>query len=1057
MSRSLYILIFMLNPVFLPGQTGLDGITQCNAERLDTLLVSDRFEDAVQFGEQLILANAHGLIFLDVTDITRDPILIEPLSGEVIAVQLDGNRLWAAVRGVGLYQYTYDEDEDEVLPAQTGFFNVPGLLSVTVVGDVIMALTETGLRYLRIDPLQIVDTLQMEGLDIRANENMVFVRGFDAHVTMLRYDEQGFVDEGEFLEVDDSRIFYGMEYAGDALVVDTLNGVKWLTFDEQGERTDEGFYFENQGSNIVFGFDVNDSRITLSFANRIEVHTYDISRRTTYRGQISQQFRDVGITKIRTENNHLHLLNSAVTGRDWSLDSYSLSADTPTRLARLPARFRDVADAAVIGDQIYFAVDRLLQTLSPDNELNTLETLDGQILFLVASGEYLLAVFSDKDSQTGLQLFRSGEEGLTQVLRESIEGNVQDLTQYQGQFAFTRTFRTISEARYTVFTLETDGETVELIETLDAQTEIGEPNPFGFLQLGERGLVYWDRERLWIKALGEQDPQPFILDLGVEESLIALAAPGPQFWIETEQGLLIAEPQRQTVQVLGRHPNWTNLGRQNSNLILAVNKLQGPTRYHVMGRRDGLAYSMLSFETSSGPTLVTDRNGDLLVAEPTSVSSHIYGCPLPDIQYQLPLDNRLELDLSTDLQPSDAAVLSIFNRNGELIGLQTLTPSVIGLLNGNTVRNWLFDYNRLETAHAVVLNSSVAMGPVISGRAISSNTNSRFALQLPSWQENEFYVPHIPNDFNNWDTRVAVNTFNASGGDSLIYLESAFNDSKAEITDFGSPVEFRIDQDTFIPPTRWARVTSDDLNVNLNGFTQIQAPSRGLAAAVPLIGELAGSLFVPFLAGKDNPGWWTGLVMANPHPTDVKVRIFGYNKQGERGIDRTLDLPAKDTLVVPAEAWIEDFVPDADIQWLALVSELPITGMTLFATVNPGQLAGLPLATSPSERILCTGIRSNSEWNTSLVITTINLERAVLKLTAVGRDGRELEVRGWEIPSRAILQRNVRDLFNLSDQLPNVHTIRVESNTEVIGFIFRNQRGTGSLEAVSAIVDTVAR
>jgi len=1055
--RSLSLLIPLI-AFFAPAGV-LEGDAasyQCTSEKTDILLISDRYEDAVQWQQQLILANALGLVFLDADAPSQNPFHVEALPGEIVQLTITDSRLWAVVREVGIY--AYDLQDGFLPPRFDRSYSIPGLQNAAVTSELIFAATTDGIRMVSPSPFRIIDSLPVQARAIGADDHHLIVQDDQGEIDLLPYVPAGFTGEVIPLELSGNDVFYGFTVIENSLVVDALDGIRWVELGPGGTIMNDGFYFESMGTELVLGYAVDETHMVLSFVDRIGVYALGPARSLRPIGTIPQSFSDVGTTRLEPNNGYVHLLNLARNGRDWSLASYATTDDQLTEIGRQPARFRDLISAAATENAVFFASDREIQQLTETNELETRWVFDGPIQHMITSGDMLLAVTTGEvTSVADISLFQVDDQGrLTLSSTQQIIGDIRDLTQWGGMFAFTRFLRSTTQDDYTAYLLDPET-SLEIQTVLTSPVAIDNPPGFRFYQVGAVGLIHMEEDQLIVTNPDTRERTVYTLaDIGEP---VALAVPEDEIWIETANGLVIGEADGRFVFPSLTYPNWRNLSRQVNNLILATDADEVASDWNMLERNDDFVFAKIAFSAATEPSLITENGGRVIVAEQSTVGSFDCACAEQDQRYLIPLTGNFELDLRTDLEADDLISMFIYDRSGHIIGLQRITPETIAIRNGSRTIDWITDYDHGTVPYAALLVSNIPAGAVLSGRATTSD-RSRFALQQRPVSTTDLYAPHVPKDLQSWRTNLWVSNYLA-GDSANLQLTSANEELVTRGVRFGESRRVTIDSSTFTTPTPWARLRTDDLGAFLSGFEVIQVDAKNLAAAVPLVEHQSGTMFVPFLAGKgNNPGWWTGMVLANPHDAFVETRIIVYNTEGEIDDSLSLMIPPNDSLVVQIEAWLAQISPQSEPVWLAVVADPPIMGMTIIATYNQTQLAGLPLTGDASDQLIFSGVRNDTIWRTSLVVTNINREPTELVFTAISGRGEVIGSRiGVGLASRGSLEFSVESLFSsFSERLDEIQTIRVESRgTELIGFMLRRQRTSSSLEAVSPIYSPVVR
>ena len=1037
---------------------------QCTSEKLSTFLVSDRYRDAAEYGNHLILANAHGLIFRNLNDLAT-VAHIEPLGGDVVEVHVRDNLVFATARDTGLYIFEYKNEEEP--PVLALFQPIEELKSISIGGEAIFANLGEQINYYRFNAsgrLTLVSRLVLASVKLLATESILFVqRRSDSGISVYPFVETGFRNNISNLTIDGDTNFYDMALTGDSLVVDGLNAVSWADFSPDGNLLGQGTYFRNDGTDLVFAYAVSDDHLFLRFAERLDVYRIGANHSLSLLGRVDQIFSEIGITRMVPTAERLHVLNFGRQGREWSLNTYSLGAAAVAEQVRLDANFEEISAAANAGPFFYLGSQSELFHVSDEAQLSNISdltpiaTFDGAILEMTGSDNLLyVATLVPDTAFTRLQVLAVEAGGALEPLySEDFQGTISELRHYGNRLSFVQFFNTTSEARYQAHLLRRVGDTFDR-SSLVQDVAIQAPSPFADLQYSEVGLVFHTGNQIFVYPDGDNLADVysaiFVPDSG-DPNLVRLFSQDGFLWAEFTDGLVLLQPNNRAFEQVGFYTHWNELTLLPSNQLLASNKVDpGPGRFHLLrtDRDDpnSLVYSSFSFSAPTLPIFLTAFGEELLIADKSSINLYEMTCPGFDYLYLLPLLPGLEMEINSDLLETDAVVLSIYNYENELIGSQTLTRQLIGKLNRKPVHQWFFDVNTLEEIHSFLLRSSKPLYPVLSGYAGKEN-QSRFAFTMPPYSGSKLYLPHIPADESSWVTDAVLRNWHTASEPPAATITPAVGDPHTEMLSPNGSDFFRINGRGW---GKWAEVQAASLDTHLSGFALYRLPGLGQAAALPLNNKLQEFFLVPYLAGRGQSRGWTGLVLSNPHVADDNiVRIVGYDLSGAIVADRTIQLEAQQRLVQTAESWLEGNLSDNPVQWLAVIAELPIMGAVLYGDSSTTQLAGLPLYPDTSEQLTFVGVRANAQWWTDLVITNTDPEGSQISYEALDGAGNVLAVVNGEILPNQSLRLEVDALFGALavPDLDGVQTVRVKCQAMICGTLLRGLRGVSSLEACS--------
>jgi len=1042
---------------------------QCVSEKAETLLITDFYRDAVQVGDQLILANAHGLVFKDLEALSPANRQVLAIPGDIVQLFYQEGRLYAVAEDLGVHVYVVD-DPDQI-PREVEFLEIPGIRAAFKTAGALFSLTKTGVGFHNTElsgEAGQTDFFSMADAEkIIASEAMLLTRRRDGALFAVDYDEEGFQGQARRLNIDGSTLFLDMHLADDLLVLDALDGVKWLQFDDNGQVLDEGAYYDNRSQKeLVFASLQSGSNLFLRFADRLDIFNITPSRALARTDSIALPFSDLGVTKMIPGDNGLHLLNVAGDDREWSLASYRIGAGRLLLRARLEANFQELSGAASVDGNLFIAFGPDLRYVQDAANLKLVRSLPvswqfvGPVVAMAGSDRHLFVAVNLPDTgYTRFHVFQVAEGGaLEQVYSRDFQGGVRQLSQNGDRAALGLYYRSTTADHYqaqVVFQTEQGAFQARSIgQTLPLQS--GEP--YRDLQIAKGGLVYHDGARIYLHPNLDNLSQRMAMSLPDEEPIDTLAAAHERLWVEAASGLWLTSPSEDgALQVQGLYRAWHGLSRLSNNLIAARNRHdRAPSRYVLLGlseERD-LVHGQVAFSTASEPFYIAQFDELVFVAEKTSISAYRHQCPAMNYEYLIPISPNLELELNSAMGEGDTASMIVFNRDNQVIGMQRMTAELVDAFNGSPPSDWLFDFNALEEPYSFILLASRAMAPVVSG-VLGESPTSRFAYLVPEGSASALYVPHLPRDTDVWRTDVYVRSFDAADAGAMLELSDA-RGSEMVSGPATAPTEIiPIDQSIFANPTPWAVVFSDGLNTSLSGFSVFQALPLGQAAAVPLVSQHSDYMIVPRLAASDDPNGWTGIVLANPHAQPVDVRLIGYDLNGDIAVDETLSVNGSDSFITLAEGWLGQFTEASRVRWMAVIAERPIMGIILYGNLATGQMAGLPMLSDSGQTLLFSGIRSNPDWWTSLALTNSELTPTDVVIEAIDGSGQVAAVANATLSAKGSAILPVDELFaELSGpSRARIGAIRVRSQTWICGYAMRGQRNAPTLEAYSAFAE----
>lgn len=1050
---------FLRNLIILATITwGIQLFSQCTPVFTDTPSISDRYVDAVQYRNQLVLANAHGLTIKDLARPEGDPLAVLPVPGEVTEIFMNGNRLFVTAQQAGLYAFTYQEGVE--FPVQTAYYPIPNLKSAAVNGHHVFADVEFELVHYIIedDELKEASRLNINPTKIIANEDLVLVHSSDSTLTAVPYSESG-LSIGRKLTVDGNSTFYDIHYNGDLVVLDALNGVKWLKLSDRGVILEQGFFFNNkEDDGVVFGSDISGDRLFIRFEDKLGLYIVNNQRQLTRTDTLNVPFSEIGSTRLIPGETDFHMLNLADYQREWSVEGYHITGGRASLTARVGAQFDELVGAVILSGQIYLATSRSLFIVRDTDDIRDFDSLtlarqfDGPIMDIAGSETYLFVATALAGSgQSRLDVFNVGDSGaLLPAYSQLFSGQITGLTEYGGHAAFVQFTRTSQGDNYQPQVIVND-KGVFRSQALGSEVPLAKQNLYKDLQVSELGLTYHNNETIRVYSDITNLSQSFAFEPLSGEPVVNLVSHEGLLWIETASGLSIQEPNNRRADRVGFYPNWHNLDYLANKRVIVQNRMDRiPSHFHLLSLdENGGAFAQLSFSTSTRPVLITAYRDEVFLAEKTALNFFRFNCPDQENFYVLPFSENFELEISSLIDETDIVTMKIYNEANEVIGTQKLNRDTIDAHNGKLIGEWLIDFNSLETPAAISLNSSKTLAPVISGGG--DEVSGRFAYRAPALSGGAYYVPHVPRNLSVWSTDLYIRTVDEE--DTAVFaMRDAAGDVVTRETPAGHTELVPIVENTFnTSGTPWVAL-SGELGTYLSGFSVMRTTGSNQAAAVPFIQELSDFLIIPYLAGAHREGDWTGMVLANPHDQTIPVRLVGYNDQGEILVDRTEDIEPSSSMVTLAETWLKDFVRGDQVRWMAAFPQKPIMGMLLYG--NQDAFAGLPMTSRCGEQLLFSGIRSNSEWWSSVVITNMEAEETPVTIEAYDGFGNMVQTAEFTLSPKQTLRSDVQELFpglTLKNRA-GVQTLRVKNDHNLSGFIFRGKRNKATLEAVSALV-----
>lgn len=1043
--------------------------TQCVSLKEASFLVSDRYTAIAEYKNYLVLVNEFGLVYRDIQQPGAAPVGKQAVPGEITAIYNHNNQLFLVAKNEGVYIFA-DPSETNIeelqafetpFPQQIAFYSIPGIQAAHIEDNRIFAALPDQVALYRFEGksnITQLDTWPSVQNKILANGKLLFLHRTNGPVTILPYTENGFGERDIPFNLDGQAEFYGIYLQGSSLIVDGPPGVSWVQFNDAGAIDASGYLHENANQNIVQGLGVSQNMLALRFSNRIEISTKNEGSNFTNNGSIALSFSQLGYTKIFPIGSQIHLINTEPRNRDWSMRSYSVGSSVGL-VGEVEAQFGDIAGAATLQDILYVATEgKIYQATGQSQEEASLELvfdfgeplvrLEGSDQFMIAT---TISTQSPTTRVTWLEANPAG--GLQAIHEEEFTGAVEEVALMSGQVSLLQHLRKTDGEHYTIHVITpNDGAWVrrQYEEVHPFQTE----TPIRNLQISELGVTHHNGQEIVVHPDLNNLNRIEQYDLSSQAPITTLASQQGHFWVESDLGLQVFQPENGALNLKGKYDHWYNMIRLPNNLLLArSSKDRLPSRFHLLSLEDsGIVQSQVAFSMSGNPLLVNQTSTSIITVEKNAFNQFEMNCPPQNFNYLIPFAAGLEMELNTLGDAGDLITLSIFREDGQIIGVQSLSPDLLEQFNGSQLLQWLFDFNRDEAPFSFVLSSSRPLNPIISGQANSTET-SRFAYAVPPWGTSELFVPHIPQNLATWNTELFIRNFNESD-DTAIILAPPSGDGIVQPVETGGTQIINVAENSFNSSAPWARVLSENLETRLSGFSLYQDVFDKQAAAVPMSSTGSDFLILPNLIGSNRDGWWTGLVLANTNSQQVIIRALGYDEGGQILLDRQVEIPANKSMVVVGESWLDGLRKREQVKWVAISAERPIIGMALFGDSVTSRLAGLPLTSEFGQELQFTGIRSSEQWQTELQITNIGNDRGLLVFDAFDGEGRKIAFETREIGVKGLHDEAVASLFSSlsSSQRADIQSIRVTCNTLITGFMFRMFDEANSLEAASPFI-----
>jgi hypothetical protein len=1063
--RFLMILVLSITPLWAVEE-------MCASLKDQTFFVSDRYSDVIQVGERLYLVNEFGLIVKNSNSDTPEPMATVRLGGQIQSIQYQDPWLFVSAKGEGIHRLHLRKSfgDPEILsdgnpvPVFDGYFAFEGMDSMYIAGDAMAVLANGVLslyRYIHtIDDFVLVDEVEVDAASLVMDTRNIYFLTSSNHAHVLPFSlETGLGTVSQRLGIENNLDFYRIDYQNEALVLESLDGVIWARFDALGTLLTSGRYFTNQGKNFVLDSDVANDHLALRFTDRIEIYQVNSQRQPQLLQTMLVPFNELATTAFQLSEGSLFFLNQAQSGRGWSYRKLSLQPNQKNLdLLEVPARYDQIIGAMVVGDTLLAGTGQTIIRVA--GEASTTELaydLRRPLVEMLGNGNliYTLTRVPGTANMEVSVLEVDDAGSVSPVFNKRYAGNLNNLTTYQGNIAFVRNFRNTQGDEYSVHVLVDEGAQNYSEEVFSTRVPINDPSPFQKLHLTEAGLLYKSGTQITLhQDVSALDNRQTFIEPG-ERDVIELTFSKGLFWVETAQGLSVLRENGSILEEIAKFQSWQDIRPLSEDLLIGRNVRDDDPGNHYLLRLDdsGLLTSTVTFSTSENPFLITEQGDAIVVAESTSLSRFNLVCPSRTYRYLIPYREDFELEL-LPVEEQEVVTFQILNARNELIGEQRMSSGILDELNGLTLDRWLLDYNTLEEPVAVNLSASTALAPIISGFASEADT-SRFAFQVSESTFAELFIPHIPSDFESWQTRVFLRNddFDVLTNLQLFGPEGLWWE---QATPAGSTEAILLGPDLTpgVVPPAWGRFSSNNIQTLFSGFVLFEDQMRGQAASVPLTGDPSELLILPYMRGFGDEAWRTGITLANHNNTDVTMRIVGYSSNGAPNVDDQIVVQKQSKLVVLAENLLSDLADGEDVKWFALVGDKPLTGVALLSNAETGQLAGLPLTSNYSKAIRVNGIRNPDAWWHELVLTNIDALSGEIVITPLDEHGQILGgdyFKTLSINAKDVLEVKLDSLF--ADMPPSLrHRVRaldINASVDLSGYLLRGSTKTDSLEAIS--------
>lgn len=1031
------------------------GWSQCDASRFGRALVSDRYVDAQLSGDVLVLANGQGLVFARLSGGDVDVIGVESIPGQTNSLSLDGSTLYVTSKGTGLFTYRFDGSGGP--PVREGFTEIDAISGTASIGDYLIVGGDNRLESYDTRgglPYRLIDTVAASGpiRKVRANRSHAVVQYSDGAVQVFPFD--GHFSEPRTVELNNFSAFYNFDLFGDLLILDAPNGIIWAELDESGSVIGNGLLVENRGASIVLGMTLSADLMYLRFAKEFAV--YRLSARQANRISVREiDLSEIRIPKMHAFEDDFVLLNQSKS-RPWSLAWYQLNGSNLNQNALVASRLDEITGVSTLGEWVFVGADRFVfyQWLAGENQLGPIDVMEvyevGETVVDMVSGDEEIVITSAQEGNNAVTLRALGfdQQVLTERLTESYAGSLIDLRIRDGQISFVQTFRDAQEDHYLAHVVELGSftKTVTIVRDLP----IGSVNPFQFLQTYQGQLAYYDGTSLFVHQMDQIEVSRSVQIGGDVPAVLSLVFLGDVALLDFGSGIvelsLDASP-----RVIAEYLSWHDLTLSKSNHLFVQNSEYQIPGQHFLLERDSLnnLYAQLSILTSSAPKYMAIGGAEMLAADATSVDEYQLSCLPLDYRYVIPYRDTYELELSTAISDTAVVQLILYNTANQIIGRQLMDREIVGKLNRRKFSDWFVDVNALETPDSFVLFGSEPLTPVVSGTI--GGVNGRFAYTPEPNTGTDLIFPHIANPAQGWTSELHLRNVSMDTVAEALILEPNGQSLPVVATAGGTRV---LELSTNLSEeTHWASIVSQQLGTVLDGFARYRRPDIDDIAVIPLIHEAFEFLVIPHVINDER--YWTGLALTNPNSREVRLRVIGYDGDGQIAVDRDLAIAARAQFVVQLEQWLSEDGA-APIAWLTVVAEQPIVGIELFGSHDNHQLAGTSLSPVSGNRMVFAGVRETQRESSEVVITNRESRADSVTVEAVGASGRRLATTTLNLGVKQRLVLRLSDLFPqlTPTQLPDVQTVVVSGSLDLTGLVFRHgkQDSWFSVHAPTAVI-----
>ncbi|MCB1049623.1 MAG: hypothetical protein H6510_04390 [Acidobacteria bacterium] len=1034
---------------FWIGLLGLVVYAQCLTVPEQSYFLSDRYVDAKASGNNLILANSYGLIFRDLNDAQLPITHAEVVPGDLEQLEISEGFLFAMTPDSGVFIYRIQASG---LPELISFLSVPGIQTFAVSG--LHLYVGAGLLIERYDMDAPLDTpIAQYNLPYEIRKMVPFADGLvlhgkDGRLGFFPLQTPGANPLTAF-EWEGDTFFYNVYPFQDGLLIDAPKGIVVASYD--GRNFSLETQIHNQGVQIVLGMACDQERLFVRFSKLlVEYRLVNGTLREMARTPVV--LSELRFPKMTVIEGDLVLLNQSPVQRSWSLAKYQSQGTNLTRQVFLPSLVDNVDGLAQIGDTLFVALDSVLRfgrIGSGDNAFASFQSLDlnNPILSLTASQDLIFVLIAQplKDSST-LQVFQLDGGGLNLVFNRDFLGTLDQFHTQNNLLSFTQFFRDAEQDHFIAkafsFELNPDQPTEH---SLEYALPVGSANPLYDVNVDLSGFWFHDGISLYYAPFDGEAQRINVPGEGFEIKRLALQ--DEMVFLEHSSGLRLLRRQNTRLELLGEYPLWHQMTQTRNGLILARSKLNfAGGVFWVLDTQDDLLSPMLRLNGSKAPSYVGFLGDQLVSAEPTSVNLFQVECQTSQYHYLFPFNERYILEYNTHLSASDWVKFSIFNSANRLIGTQILDKETLGLVQEKKLRDIFLDFNALETPFRFTIDSTFPLQPLLSFQ--SKNEPPGYALRIPTLRGGSWFCPHVGAQAQGWNTRVLFTGDSPSSSMEASFLDEDLNEVNVPFTTgYG---EERQVQQVFGKEVRYFTFQPKNLTDSVAGFVVFERDRQQGQAGVNLFQRPSEFFVVPHLVG--DPVWWTGLVLTNPNPNPVRVRLLGYDSEGRTSVDRNIDIDAHDRFVGILEEYLQVYAQGLDVQWITVVSEAPIFGLGLIGHYFDASLAGFELTTENQNQLIFSGVAENELRWVRLVVVNREARDGDMVFSAYDAFGNLLAQKALTLGRRQKVYFSPESLFDLSPlELRQITTIQVDSVTDVTGLLLRGENNSRQIDAISIV------